>query len=239
MKKILLFMLVLLANVGLFAQTADEIITASRKAMNLDAFKNINTLIIAGSQFMPAAGQDIEMTYKLKKPDKVYVEMKVMGMDIIQATNGKKAWTINPMSGSKSPQSLPDEANEQFLQVFEYLESPIGKYGEDDGKYEFVSTETIEDVTYNKVKLTDKDGDEHYLYFDAVTNWFYKMQTPVVAEGGEKKVVDIIYEDKTKVKGVILPQVIEIKVDGETVQVMRFDEYEANVEIDDKVFEKP
>lgn len=239
MKKILFSLFVLFVSINLSAQTAEDIIAASKKAMNYDAIKNFKSMVILGSQFMPAAGQDIEMTYKLKRPEKVYVEMKVMGMELIQAYNGKKGWMINPMSGSNSAKNVPEEAKEQFLQIYDFLESPLNKYGEEGYKYEYDSTETIEEKTYNKIKLTDKDGDIHQLYFDALTNWFYKLKTKIKNEEGEEKTVEIVYEEKTKVKGAILPQVIEIKIDGETGQVMRFDEYQIDVEIDDKIFEKP
>lgn len=86
--------------------------------------------------------------------------------------------------------------------------------------------------------MTDKENDVITIYIDEITNWFYKFST-VMEKDGEKNTLEYVFEEKTKVGGAIVPTVIEIKRNGETQMAYNFDEYEINVELDDKIFEKP
>jgi len=238
MKKLFLFFTLILFSNVLYSQNIDEIMTNAVKAMNKQALDNIQTFIITGSQFVAAQGEQIPITYKLKRPDKVRIEIEYMGNTIIQSYDGKKAWMVNPLTGSKDKRNLPDNAKDQFLQIFDLLTSPLSKYGEEGYKFEYDGKESINDNNYIKVKMTDKENDVITIYIDEITNWFYKFST-VMEKDGEKNTLEYVFEEKTKVGGAIVPTVIEIKINGETKMAYNFDEYEINVELDDKIFEKP
>jgi len=238
MKKLFLFFTLILFSNVLYSQNIDEIMTNAVKAMNKQALDNIQTFIITGSQFVAAQGEQIPITYKLKRPDKVRIEIEYMGNTIIQSYDGKKAWMVNPLTGSKDKRNLPDNAKDQFLQIFDLLTSPLSKYGEEGYKFEYDGKESINDNNYIKVKMTDKENDVITIYIDEITNWFYKFST-VMEKDGEKNTLEYVFEEKTKVGGAIVPTVIEIKINGETQMAYNFDEYEINVELDDKIFEKP
>jgi outer membrane lipoprotein-sorting protein len=238
MKKLFLFFTLILFSNVLYSQNIDEIMTNAVKAMNKQALDNIQTFIITGSQFVAAQGEQIPITYKLKRPDKVRIEIEYMGNTIIQSYDGKKAWMVNPLTGSKDKRNLPDNAKDQFLQIFDLLTSPLSKYGEEGYKFEYDGKESINDNNYIKVKMTDKENDVITIYIDEITNWFYKFST-VMEKDGEKNTLEYVFEEKTKVGGTIVPTVIEIKINGETQMAYNFDEYEINVELDDKIFEKP
>ena len=238
MKKLFLFFTLILFSNVLYSQNIDEIMTNAVKAMNKQALDNIQTFIITGSQFVAAQGEQIPITYKLKRPDKVRIEIEYMGNTIIQSYDGKKAWMVNPLTGSKDKRNLPDNAKDQFLQIFDLLTSPLSKYGEEGYKFEYDGKESINDNNYIKVKMTDKKNDVITIYIDEITNWFYKFST-VMEKDGEKNTLEYVFEEKTKVGGAIVPTVIEIKINGETQMAYNFDEYEINVELDDKIFEKP
>ena len=238
MKKLFLFFTLILFSNVLYSQNIDEIMTNAVKAMNKQALDNIQTFIITCSQFVAAQGEQIPITYKLKRPDKVRIEIEYMGNTIIQSYDGKKAWMVNPLTGSKDKRNLPDNAKDQFLQIFDLLTSPLSKYGEEGYKFEYDGKESINDNNYIKVKMTDKENDVITIYIDEITNWFYKFST-VMEKDGEKNTLEYVFEEKTKVGGAIVPTVIEIKINGETQMAYNFDEYEINVELDDKIFEKP
>lgn len=149
-----------------------------------------------------------------------------------------KSWMVNPLTGSKEKRNLPDEAKEQFMQIFDFLYSPITKYGEPNYSFEYLGKETIDDKNYITIKMTDKDSDVSTLYIDEITNWFYKLVAEVKKED-ETNTIEYVFEEKTKVGEAIVPSVIELKVNGNTVMVFNFDEYEINTPLDDKIFEKP
>lgn len=238
MKKYLLLILLFASANLLYSQNIDEIMTNSNKAMNKEALDKVETFVIHGSQFVAEQGEQIPIVYKIKRPDKVRIEIEYMGNTIIQAYDGKKAWMVNPLTGSKEKRNLPDEAKEQFMQIFDFLYSPITKYGEPNYSFEYLGKETIDDKNYITIKITDKDSDVSTLYIDEITNWFYKLVAEVKKED-ETNTIEYVFEEKTKVGGAIVPSVIELKVNGNTVMVFNFDEYEINTPLDDKIFEKP
>lgn len=238
MKKLFLLLALFLFSNVLYSQNVDEIITNALKAMNKEALDKIPAFIITGSQFVASQGEQIPITYKLKRPDKVRIEIEYMGNTIIQAFDGKKAWMVNPLTGSKDKRNLPDNAKDQFLQIFDLLTSPLSKYGEEGYKYEYDGKETIGENNYIKVKMTDKENDVITIYIDEVTNWFYKFKSEMEKDG-QKNTLEYVFEEKTKVGGAVVPSVIEIKIDGETQMAYNFDEFQIGVELDDKIFEKP
>ncbi len=238
MKKLIFGLMILFASSSLFSQTGDEIMQRAAKAMNSEGLKKINTMKIVGSQFNAAMGQELATTFYIKRPNKVRMEIEYMGQSITSAYDGNKGWIVNPLTGSTKKQDIPEEGIGQFTQIIDMVDSPLSDYGEEGSKYEADGTETLGEKTYNKVKVTDKDSSVSTLYFDALTDWFYKAVVLIENEDKEKNmVVEIVYEEKTKKGGVILPSVIEINANGEKNGIMKFDEYEINLPIDDKLFE--
>jgi outer membrane lipoprotein-sorting protein len=122
------------------------------KAMNKEALDKIETFVIHGSQFIAEQGEQIPIVYKIKRPDKVRIEIEYMGNTIIQAFDGKKAWMVNPLTGYKDKKNLPDAAKDQILQIFDFLNSPIVKYGEEGYSFEYLGKETIDDKNYITIK---------------------------------------------------------------------------------------
>lgn len=238
MKKLLFAIAFIMTATALMAQTGDEIMSASIKAMNHEGLKNVKTIKVIGTQFNAMLGQELTTTMYLKRPNKIRMEIEVMGMTITQAYNGNKGWMVNPLTGSDKRQDLPEEAVPELLRMFEMLESPLGEYGKEGNSFEFVGIETLDGKNYNKVKASGKEADAtSTFYIDAVTNWFYKAVTVIPSEEGDAT-VELVYEEKTRKKGIILPAVVEVIYNGDKNAVIKFDEYELDIEIDDKIFDK-
>lgn len=237
MKKLLFALLVLFAGSSLMAQTAEDLITKSLKAMNNEAVTKFQTVKITGSQFNARQGQEIPIKLTFKRPDKYRMELELMGTTIIQAYNGKKGWGINPLTGSEDRQDLPEEAIPQLRQLIEIMETPLAEFGKDSAVYALDGTETIEGTSYNKIKMTE-DEVTTTLYIDALTNWFYKATMKVPNEDGTEANLEFVYVEKTKVKGAILPKVVEVFFNGDKNGVIKFDEYVIDDAVDDKIFDK-
>lgn len=240
MKKLFIALAILFAGANLEAQDATTLVESSYKAMKYDVLKSFTSFKIKGSQFNAMMGQNMPIEVLIKRPNKILMNVEVMGSKITQAYNGEKGWAINPLQGSSTPEDLPDEAIPQLTQMIDLLESPINNFGDNETKFELpeVKTEKIGETTYNLVKMTTKEGEVYTLYLDAVTNWFYKAVTEIPTEEGNAK-LEFIFAEKTKVKGAVMPKVLEIMFKGEKNATINFDEYEVDTITDDSIFNKP
>jgi len=238
MKKYVITILFMLVGTMLYAESVDALIQKTKTAMKYDVFKGFKTLKVKGSQFNAMLGQDMPITLTYKKPDKIHFTVEVMGMTVQNAANGTTAWTINPLIGSNEAQEIPLEAAAQLFELIELIGTKLSKYGQDGYKFELDGNESINEKNYNKIKMTTPDDEVFTLYIDAITNWYYKEVTTMENEGEEIK-IEVIYPEKTKIKGAIVPSLVEVIVNGENNSIMKFDTYEADIDVDDKIFNMP
>ncbi len=238
MKKIAVIICLMLCSTMLYAETVDALINKTKSAMKYDVFKGFKTLKVTGSQFNAMLGQDMPIVLTYKKPNKIHFSVEVMGMNIQNASNGTAAWAINPLTGSNDPQEIPIESADQLLDLVDMIGTKLSKYGVDGYIFELDGTEEIDGKNYNKVKMTSPDEEVFVLYLDAITNWYYKEVTSMENEGETIK-IEVIYPEKTRVKGAIVPSLVEVFVNGEKNSTMKFDTYEADIDVDDKIFNMP
>ncbi|MCU0461929.1 MAG: hypothetical protein MUF36_07950, partial [Bacteroidales bacterium] len=97
----------LLAVAVVSAQSLEEIVKKYSQANMLDKVGSLKTIKITGS--MDMMGQAIPVEIWMKNPDKVKSVTSVNGQEIIQAFDGVKGYSINPMMGSSEPVEMSAE----------------------------------------------------------------------------------------------------------------------------------
>ena len=101
--------LFLLASVLTYAQTADEVISKSIEALGgLEKWKSFTTS--KSTATMSMQGFEFPATLINAAPNKMRVDVSVMGQNIVQAYDGTTAWMLNPLQGGADAQVMPDEA---------------------------------------------------------------------------------------------------------------------------------
>jgi outer membrane lipoprotein-sorting protein len=190
-----------------FAQTADEVINNYITAIGgMDKINSIKSAKMTGK--FSAGSMDINFTRTYKRPNKIKMDMQIQGMTMIQSYDGTTAWMLNPFQGSREPEKMP-EMDAKYLANNADLEGTIVNYKDKGAKVEFVGKEDMEGTDVYKIKLTDKDGDVNYYFFDATSYLLLKESTK--RKMGEKEVaMDFIYGNYKATDGFLYPWAVEI-----------------------------
>lgn len=232
MLKKLLFAAVFVAmSLSIFAQSADELIEKSVKAHGFEKMKAFKSLYLEGEMGNAGMPEPFKFTYKVMFPDKIRMDLNVMGQDISQALESEeKGW----MSQGGQIADLPPQAINSLRQPFSLVTNPYEDLKKEMDTIQFIGEKDFNGTKCNAIKLTPKDGGEMYLMLDPITNLFVGQQ--IVMEEG---VIDIVVVEKGKVKGVIIPKSVEIKQNGEKVASFYFDVMKADENVSESDFVRP
>jgi hypothetical protein len=88
------------------------------------------------------------------------------------------------------------------------------------------------------LKLAKADGDIDEMYIDTQSFFLSKMLRKTSINGSEVE-LEIYYDDYRNIDGVLLPFKIEQRFNNQTGMVINIKEIKFNLEVDDKIFDKP
>ncbi len=140
------------------AQTLDEVLAKNFKAKGgLDKIKALQTIRMTGTM-MVGPGIEAPFVLEQKRPNMLRMEVVVQGMTIVQAYDGKVGWQLNPMSGRKDPEPLPEDAMRQTEEQSDF-DGPLLDYKAKGHTVELLGKEKVEGSDAYKLKVTLKNGD--------------------------------------------------------------------------------
>ena len=171
-----------------------------------------------------------------EKKNKIRQDISIMGMNIIQAYNGKTGWMVDPMTGAIV--DMPDAVLEQFKREAlgnDALLNP-GKYGI---TFTFEGRESVEGKEYLLLKQTHRDGFETTMYVDPDTFLVHKTMGMTVTETLEKTDQETTLSDYRDVDGTKVPFSVKIKQGGVEYAEITMTEYTYDANLEDSLFEKP
>ncbi len=225
MKKLIFIMAGLIVMSCLNAQTLDEIVKKYTAASKLDNVANVKTIKITAS--MSVMGMDLPMTLWMKNPDKIKSVTSINGQDMIQAFDGTKGFTVNPMSGSTDPVEMTPDQVKQTLRtnMFQnYMAEALKK-----GQLTLEGEENVNDKPAFKIKY-DADGIVSYIDIDKSS--YYLVKTSTTTNGVS---VDSYPTDYTETEGVVIPMKTSTSAQGMDM-VMTFTKVEINTPMEDSLF---
>jgi hypothetical protein len=201
MKKIFLSVLVVFAAVAsLSAQTADEVINKYVTAIGgADKWSKIQSLKVEGQ--IEVQGLAIPFTMQAVHMKGMRVDAEFQGNKIIDITTPTKGWSQNPLMGKSSLEAITAEELKTKLDELD-VQDEFVNYKEKGSTVEFLGKEEEEGTSYNKVKLTTKNGNEKTVYFDLVTNLIYKEESTIKQQGQEMKQAVKFLDYKTLENGI-------------------------------------
>lgn len=221
------------------AQTADDVINAYINARGgLAKIKAVQTERVTGViTFAP--GVEGPFFVERKRPLKMHMEITVNGQSLIRVYDGKSAgWIYNPFAPNASVAAMSaadlagiaDEAD---------FEGPFVDYKAKGNQIEFAGKEQIEGKVVHKLKLTDKQGDASYFYFDASTGLLMKWQG--LRKIGDKELPwETYFRDFREVDGLKYPFLVEsAALDSDQIQKITATKIETNITLNDSHFAKP
>jgi hypothetical protein len=186
MKKIFLSILVVIASIAsVSAQTADEVINKYVTAIGgAEKWSKITSLKVEGQ--IEVQGLAIPFTMQAVHMKGMRVDAEFQGNKIIDITTPTKGWSQNPLMGKSSLEAITADELKTKLDELD-VQDEFVNYKEKGSTVEFLGKEEEEGTSYNKIKLTTKNGNEKTYYFDLVTNLIYKEETTVKQQGQEIK----------------------------------------------------
>lgn len=237
MKKLLSLLLIGgLAIATLQAQSLDEVLQNYYSNIGgLDNWKALQSTKMTGRANQ--MGMEFPFTMVMTRPNKQKLVVDIQGSKLIEAFDGQTAWTINPFMGGTVPQKKSDEeSTEAAKQMFE---DGLMDYARKGHKASLEGTEEVEGVKAMVVKLTTKDGDDRFYYFDPES--YVPIMIKSFASAGQMKgmPVEQYLSDYDEVDGMMMPHSMTTKVNGQVVAQLTFDKIETNVEVNDAQFAFP
>jgi hypothetical protein len=244
MKNLMSVFMTFFLTMGLYAQTAEEIVSKYvENTGGKDAWSAISSMKATGT--IKAQGMEFPAVM-LTKNNKQKVSFTFQGMTIVQpAFDGETGWQTNFMN--MKAEKMEAEDNEIAKAEAEDFPNPFLSYKEKGYTVELQGTETVEGTDCFKVKFTKKpvkiEGKEEEnssVYFFDKENFVPLVVRSTVKKGPAKgKFVETVLSDYQEVSGVMMPFSMDNKFDGQTQASILIQKIEANVPIDDNEFAFP
>jgi hypothetical protein len=198
-----------------------------------EAYEKIRTRTTKGTVELAPMGVKGTVEVYQSAPDKSYSKLTLNGIgDIIEAYDGKTAWTINPLQGNR------DKTGEELLQTkllstfhretnFEKLYT----------KMEVKGVEKVGDKEVYVISATPPGLEPQTFYFDKQTGLLVREDSTAVSPEG-KMPVKSFYEDYREVDGIKMPHKLRTVLPQFEITMM-FTEIKNSSKIDENIFSKP
>lgn len=217
-----------------FGQTTDEILKKMIVAQGgRKALEAIKDSTLSGSMEMVQMSTSGSLKIQKKEPDKIRIEIELMGMKIKQAYNGKKAWMINPNTGNteEMPEESAKEIKRQALGSVILLNPK--KFGI---TYNFIGKEKIKDKDYLVLDQTFPDGHKATIYLDSKTYLIYKTKSTSLNHLGTEVETESFTSDYKKIMRIMVPHSITVFQGGQEYLRLSVTEVSFNSGLEDSLF---
>lgn len=230
--------LVCLASIGLYAQTAEELVAKNLQAKGgidkIKAAKSIRmTARFEGNGIKAAIGQES------KRPEMLRQSFTLQGMSQIQAYDGSTGWQISPFGGRKDPEMMGEDDVRGLAEDADF-DGPLVDAQAKGNKIEYLGHDQVDGDDAYKLKVTLKNGDILYYYLDPDTYIEIQVEKQQFIRGSVRESVTALGSYKP-VNGVMYPFSIESgpKNNPDARSKITVTKIEVNVPIDDSDFKMP
>lgn len=235
-KRLFLFVFLVAGALAANAQTADEIVAKYFESTGgIDNWRALKTTKMAGT--MAAQGMEFSATILNAPPNKMRVDVNVMGQNLVQAYDGTTAWWINPFQGSADAQVMPDEMAAPMKE--QEFQSALLDYASKGHAIALEGQETVEGTACHKIKLTKKDGTVEYHLFDTESNVLIVSRTAAKTGPAAGQYTDTFVSDYQEVSGLMFPFFMETKLKGDSIQKITVSAISINEAMENNLFDYP
>jgi outer membrane lipoprotein-sorting protein len=241
MKRVMMFSFIVVLFLSLvsiegYSQTVDEILEKMIEAQGgRKAFAAIENTTISGSIQIIQMNMTGSISVYQKEPNKMRVDMEIMGRNITQAFDGTTAWFTNPLSGAT--QEMPEKQAKYFKRDAQGRDALLNpkKLGI---TYKFKGKEKIKDKEYLVLEQIHPDDFTVMIYVDAKTYLTYKFKSRILNEAETEVESESIMSDYKKVEGLMMPHSIVTSLDGQEYMKSTLNEITFNSDLEDSFFKK-
>jgi outer membrane lipoprotein-sorting protein len=214
-------------------QTLDQVLDNHFRASGQEYLNNVKTVRSSGR----ALQMDMELPFLQiqKRPDKMYLEIDVQGIKIIQTYNGKEGWIIEPWIDNHPRELTRSELRN--IELMAGIDSDLINWKENGYSLELTGKDVFDERVVYDLKLV-KNGETYRFLIDSDTWLINKMVTGTNNDGNIVS-GETILGDYRKIDGIYVPFRTEVIYGGETLMTNIIDKVEFDMEIDENIFEKP
>jgi hypothetical protein len=182
---------------------------------------------------------ELPFVMEVARPRKVRLELQVGGNTAVQVYDGEHGWKLRPYLNRKDAEDFTVEELKAASQQQE-LDGALIDYAAKGNRVDLAGIEDVEGRGAYKLTVTYKTGDVHHIWIDAQT--FLEAKSDGVPRhlDGKPRAVETYYRDFRSVNGVMVPYVLETKVervpDSEKITIEHVD---VNPSLNQARFAKP
>jgi outer membrane lipoprotein-sorting protein len=237
-RKLLLLAAFLLPLPPVLAQTADDLVNNYVNARGgLDKIRSVKTERVTGT--ITGGGTGGPFLVERKRPLKLHMEIELAGQTLIRTYDGKSAgWVYNPFKPNPTIEAMTSDDLKNIADEADF-DGPFVDYKQKGNTIEFIDKEEILNTPAYKLKLTNKNGDVSFFYFDSSTALLLKWEGTRKIEGKDIP-WESVFHNFREVNGLKYPFLIESDAPGtDQSQKITAEKIEVNIPLEDSLFEKP
>lgn len=185
-------------------------------------------------------GKTVQLPYtmELKRPRKMRLELQFDGKTALQVYDGSNGWKLRPYLGKNEAEPFTAEEMHLAAQQQE-LDGFLIDHAAKGTKVELEGQEQVEGRDTYKLKLTLKSGEERRFWIDAETFLEARMDGTRRMDGKPRTMMTY-FRDYKSVDGLMMPHVLETRVDGvRDAERIIVERVALNPMLDDARFSKP
>jgi hypothetical protein len=221
------------------AMTADELVSKNVTARGgMESLQAITSLRLSGKMIIGGFGAEVDAVQIYKRPGAYRFEGTLQGMTMVQAYDGKEAWKIFPFQGRKDPERTSADDAKELAEQADFDGSWVDAAAKGN-KLEYLGTDDVDGTDAHKLKVTLKNGDVEYVWFDPDAFLVIRTLTHRTVRGVEQR-EEADYSDYEKVNGTYVAFATS-SGPADSTQRTKFtvDKAEANASVDAATFAFP
>jgi hypothetical protein len=219
--------------------TVDELVGKNIEAKGgASALQAVKSLRLTGKLLVNGGQLQLAYLQTKKRPGEVRTEATLQGMTLIQAYDGKDGWKVSPFQGRKDPEKMSTDDCKSLIEDAE-IGGPLADWKEKGSTVSYLGTEDVDGTQAHKLKVVRKNGDVNFVYLDPDHFLDIRILSQRVEQGAQIEVESDL-GDYEKIGGVFIPMSIDSgPKNSPDKQKLVLEKAEANVPVDDSVFQFP
>lgn len=195
----------------------------------------IDAIRMTGTMTGPL-GDEVPTTIYMRRPNRIRQEVEVDGQTLVQAFDGTRGWTLNPMMGER-PVEVPRAVARRMAEQADF-DGPLVDPAAKGHRLEVIGPDRVGDRPAVRLKLSKKSGEVQFVWIDR-ERWLELKTEGTVDQGGRELRVESRNSDFRTVDGITTPFVVEVFVDGQLQQRIALERLEFPATLEDRLFEPP
>ena len=218
-----------------YGQTAQDVLAKMIEAQGgRKAIEAVKDTTLSGTFDLVSMGMSGGMTVYAKEPNKVRIDIEVMGMVITQAYDGQVAWYVNPQTGvtEEMPAAQAKDIQRRALGNDSILNPE--KVGV---TYTLKDRETVDNKEYIVLEQKLSDGFTTKLYIDPTTYLVVRQRAKAMNPMTQVEAdSETILSDYRPVNGLLVPHSSVTSQDGAEMMRVTFTKVACNAGLEDSFF---